>query len=152
MKMDEKKMSTGNSRLNDIRLSEEKFRMELVQCLSELSEKNLECYDRIRKEGRERLMVEMTAVRSRINGLLERVKKIGLNQHRYRFDSWKQEDLDRLHEYDNELNSLMTDCNRIIGGASSPENECTEVMRILGRIEKIFRKRMTIVRTMRLYG
>ncbi len=147
---------TLNSATNDnystdaLSVTEETIRKNLVDCLLKLKRKNQNCIDKARLNGQERLEVELITVKSRIDGIIREIK-IGMYPHQYRFDSMKNEELVRLREYDSSMKSLITECESFM--VHDPEADtCKAVMDRLRKIAKIFKARMSLLRTLRIYG
>lgn len=147
---------TLNTTTNDnyspdaLSVTEESIRKNLIDCLLKLKEKNQDCIDKARLNGQERLEVELITVKSRIDGIIREIK-IGMYPHQYRFDSMKNDELVRLREYDSNMKLLITECESFM--ILDPEaDRCKAVMDRLRKIAKIFKARMSLLRTLRIYG
>lgn len=135
---------------DDMSAAEEKMRRNLIECLARLKDKSNTCMEKARIMGQERLMVEMTSVSSKTEGLIRRMQS-GLYHHNYRLDSPRKYDLERLHRCDRDLESLVSECVELIGN-DYERKKYTKVIAKLRTIENIFKHRMSIIRIMRVYG
>ncbi len=137
-----------------LQTEEKAFHDEILKCLDVFNGKITTCRSRAETES-EKLISVFVALKSRVEHLASSIA--AEISHKYRLESVKKEDMDRIHTIDQRLKAIIGECGNDISNFSCSGTENFALFNEkahahIREFENLYAERAKILRLYRIYG